>query len=138
MWLPFSTYKSVFLGGQTSDGQLAALQTSNWRVSNKKQRFQKHTAQARLDARTTPNSRLKIMLDDEDMPRKWYNLIADLPEPPPPALNPQTRQPLKPEDLLPLFPKELIMQEASQQRYIDIPEEVLEVYKRWRSTPLFR
>eukprot|EP01018_Ginkgo_biloba_P008365 Gb_09404 [translate_table: standard] len=89
-------------------------------------------------ARISPNSRLKIMPDDEDMPSKWYNLMADLPEPPPPALNPETHQLLKLEDLFPLFPKELIMQEASQQRYIDIPENALEMYKHWRSTPLFR
>eukprot|EP01018_Ginkgo_biloba_P017793 Gb_36200 [translate_table: standard] len=86
----------------------------------------------------SPNSRLKIMLDDEDMPCKWYNLIGNLPEPPPPALNPETREPLKLKDFFPLFPKEMIMQEASQRRYIDIPEEVLEVYKRWRSKPLFK
>eukprot|EP01018_Ginkgo_biloba_P037467 Gb_06259 [translate_table: standard] len=88
--------------------------------------------------RISPNSRLKIIPDDEDMPRKWYNLIANLAEPLPPALNPETRQPLKHKDLFSLFPNELILQEASQQRYIDIPEVVLEVYKHWRSTPLFK
>eukprot|EP01018_Ginkgo_biloba_P029419 Gb_40135 [translate_table: standard] len=86
--------------------------------------------------RISPNSRLKIVLDDEDMPRKWYNLIVDLPEPPPPALNPETRQPLKPKDFFPLFPNKLFMQEASQQRYIDIAEEVLEEDKRFRENRL--
>lgn len=80
----------------------------------------------------------KITLDDRDMPQQWYNLIADLPKRPPLPLNPKTFQPLKPEDLLPLFPLALIEQEVSMEAYIDIPEEVLDVYSIWRPTPLFR
>lgn len=73
-----------------------------------------------------------------EIPKKWYNLVADLPVKPPPYLNPGTFQPVKPEDLSPLFPKELIKQEGSTERYIDIPEEVLDVYSLWRPTPLIR
>lgn len=80
----------------------------------------------------------KITLADNDMPQQWYNIIADLPKPPPPPLHPQTLQPLKAEDLLPLFPQALIEQEGSLEAYINIPEEVLDVYSMWRPTPLFR
>ncbi|KAI5061101.1 hypothetical protein GOP47_0023606 [Adiantum capillus-veneris] len=82
--------------------------------------------------------RRKITLDDKDMPQQWYNIIADLPRPLPPPLNPKTLQPLNPNDLLPLFPQALIEQEVALQAYIDIPEEVLDVYSMWRPTPLFR
>lgn len=80
----------------------------------------------------------KITLADNDMPQQWYNIIADLPKLPPPPLHPQTLQPLKPEDLLPLFPQALIEQEGSLEAYINIPEEVLDIYSMWRPTPLFR
>jgi tryptophan synthase beta chain len=80
----------------------------------------------------------KFLLDEKDMPTRWYNIQADLPVPLPPMLHPGTKQPLKPEDLAPLFAMELIKQEVSQERYIDIPEEVLEVYKLWRPTILHR
>ncbi|CAH2056565.1 unnamed protein product [Thlaspi arvense] len=73
-----------------------------------------------------------------DIPRQWYNLIADLPVKPPPPLHPKTHEPVKPEDLSPLFPDELIKQEASTDRFIDIPEEVLDIYQLWRPTPLIR
>ncbi|KAK2970788.1 hypothetical protein RJ640_012116 [Escallonia rubra] len=73
-----------------------------------------------------------------EVPHQWYNLIADLPIKPPPPLHPKTLEPVKPEDLSPLFPDELIKQEASSERFIDIPEEVLDVYKLWRPTPLIR
>lgn len=73
-----------------------------------------------------------------DIPKQWYNLIADLPIKPPPPLHPKTHQPIKPEDLAPLFPDELIRQEVTSDRFIDIPDEVLEVYKLWRPTPLIR
>ncbi|XP_030484026.2 uncharacterized protein LOC115700580 [Cannabis sativa] len=73
-----------------------------------------------------------------EIPRQWYNLIADLPIKPPPPLNPRTHEPVKPEDLSPLFPDELIKQETTSERYIDIPDEVINVYKLWRPTPLIR
>ncbi len=80
----------------------------------------------------------KIMLDEGEMPRRWYNLMADLPAPPPPVLHPGTLQPVGPQDLAPLFPMALIEQEVTQERYVDIPEEVLDVYRLWRPSPLFR
>lgn len=73
-----------------------------------------------------------------EIPNQWYNIVADLPVKPPPALHPKTYEPVKPEDLSPLFPDELIKQEASTERSIDIPEEVIDVYKLWRPTPLIR
>ena len=72
------------------------------------------------------------------MPTQWYNVIADLPEPPPPPLHPGTLQPVGPDDLAPLFPPELIAQEVTGERYVDIPGEVLDVYRLWRPTPLYR
>lgn len=80
----------------------------------------------------------KYVLPEDRMPTSWYNLVPDLPAPPPPPLNPATREPLGPEDLAPLFPMELIMQEVSAEPYIEIPEEVQEVYKLWRPSPLIR
>lgn len=72
------------------------------------------------------------------IPKQWYNIIADLPVKPPPPLHPQTHQPLNPSDLSPLFPDELIRQEVTDERFIDIPEEVIDVYELWRPTPLIR
>jgi tryptophan synthase beta chain len=80
----------------------------------------------------------KVMLDESEIPTQWYNIIPDLPAPPPPPLHPATHEPIGPDDLAPLFPMDLIMQEVSQERYIDIPGEVLDVYKLWRPTPLYR
>jgi tryptophan synthase beta chain len=77
-------------------------------------------------------------LDQKDMPTKWYNIQADLPEPLPPVLHPGTGKPITPDDLAPLFPMGLIMQEVSQERYIEIPDEVLEIYRTWRPTALHR
>ncbi len=81
----------------------------------------------------------KILLDLEEMPKRWYNILPDLPEPLPPPLNPQTKEPVKPEELEVIFPKELIKQEVSSERYIRIPEEVREAYFQiGRPTPLYR
>jgi len=78
-------------------------------------------------------------LDQKDMPTKWYNVQADLPEPLPPVLHPGTGKPVTPDDLAPLFPMGLIMQEANTtDRYIEIPDEVLEIYRTWRPTVLHR
>ncbi|UOZ06809.1 TrpB-like pyridoxal phosphate-dependent enzyme [Amycolatopsis sp. WQ 127309] len=82
--------------------------------------------------------RTKYILDEADLPTQWYNVIPDLPEPPPPPLHPGTREPVGPADLAPLFPQALIEQEVTTERYVDIPEEVLEVYRLWRPSPLFR
>ncbi|MFJ7215872.1 TrpB-like pyridoxal phosphate-dependent enzyme [Amycolatopsis sp. NPDC098790] len=80
----------------------------------------------------------KYVLDEDDLPTRWYNVIPDLPEPPPPPLHPGTREPVGPDDLAPLFPQALIAQEVTTDRYVDIPEEVREVYRLWRPSPLFR
>jgi tryptophan synthase beta chain len=85
-----------------------------------------------------PVKQHKIILDESEMPTRWYNLIPDLPEPPPPPLHPGTHEPVGPEALMPLFPMDLILQEVSQDSYIDIPGEVLDVYRLWRPSPLYR
>jgi tryptophan synthase beta chain len=84
------------------------------------------------------SDRVKYLLDDDRLPKAWYNLVADLPSPPPPVLHPGTLQPVGPDDLAPLFPTALILQEISAHREIEIPEPVRDVYRQWRPTPLFR
>jgi len=79
----------------------------------------------------------KVFLDEKDMPRQWYNLAADLPTPPPPPLGPDGK-PVSPDMLAPVFPMNLIEQEVSTARWIDIPEKVLEIYNLWRPSPLYR
>lgn len=79
-----------------------------------------------------------VFLNEKDIPRAWYNVLPDLPKPLEPPLHPVTKKPVGPDDLAPLFPMGLIQQEVSQERYIEIPEEVREVYKIWRPTPLMR
>jgi tryptophan synthase beta chain len=81
---------------------------------------------------------VKYVLDETRMPKRWYNLMADLPSPPPPVLHPGTKRPVGPDDLAPLFPMALILQEVSTEREIEIPEPVRDVYRQWRPTPLFR
>ncbi|HSL95697.1 MAG TPA: TrpB-like pyridoxal phosphate-dependent enzyme [Thermoleophilia bacterium] len=80
----------------------------------------------------------KFLLDEERIPKAWYNVVADLPEPPAPPLNPATGQPAGPEDLAPIFPMGLLEQEMSPERYIAIPDEVRDIYRIWRPTPLIR
>ena len=80
----------------------------------------------------------KVNLDESEMPTRWYNILHDLPTPPPPVLHPGTKQPVGPDDLAPLFPMELIAQEVSGEQYVDIPGEVLDVYRLWRPSPLYR
>ena len=82
--------------------------------------------------------RTKILLDENDIPKKWYNIQADLKTPMDPPLHPQTRQPISPDDLKAIFPMELIKQEVSRDRYISIPSEVREIYRIWRPSPLYR
>ena len=80
----------------------------------------------------------KIELEENNLPKQWYNILPDLPKQLAPPLHPLNKTPLGPEDLLPLFPMELIKQEVSQERFIDIPEEIREVYRMWRPSPLYR
>jgi tryptophan synthase beta chain len=84
------------------------------------------------------SNQVKYVLQESEMPQQWYNIIPDLPSPPPPPLHPGTRQPVGPDDLAPLFPTALIMQEVSGDSYIAIPEAVQDVYRLWRPTPLYR
>jgi tryptophan synthase beta chain len=84
------------------------------------------------------SDQVKYVLEESKLPEAWYNLASDLPEPPPPVLHPGTGQPVGPDDLAPLFPMQIILQEVSTERHIAIPEEVRDVYRQWRPTPLFR
>ncbi|HEX5628345.1 MAG TPA: pyridoxal-phosphate dependent enzyme, partial [Usitatibacteraceae bacterium] len=81
---------------------------------------------------------VKYVLDEGRIPKAWYNIAADLPKALPPVLHPGTKQPIGPDDLAPLFPMELILQEVSTEREIQIPEPVRDVYRQWRCTPLYR
>ncbi|MEM3514291.1 MAG: TrpB-like pyridoxal phosphate-dependent enzyme [Candidatus Hadarchaeum sp.] len=81
---------------------------------------------------------MKYLLDEEEIPKAWYNIQADLPSPLDPPINPATKEPIGPQDLARIFPMELIKQEVSQERWIPIPEEVRDVYRIWRPTPLYR
>ena len=80
----------------------------------------------------------KFLLDESQIPRHWYNIVADMPSPPLPVLHPGTGQPIGPDDLTPLFPMALIMQEVSEEAEIAIPEAILDMYSLWRPTPLYR
>ncbi len=81
---------------------------------------------------------VKYLLSEDRIPEVWYNLVADLPSPPPAVLHPGTGEPIGPDDLAPLFPMALIGQEVSTEREIEIPGEVRNIYRQWRPTPLFR
>jgi tryptophan synthase beta chain len=81
---------------------------------------------------------VKYLLDESRIPKFWYNIVADLPSPPPPVLHPGTLQPVVPSDLEPLFPLSIIMQETATERDIEIPEPVRDIYRQWRPSPLFR
>jgi tryptophan synthase beta chain len=84
------------------------------------------------------DNRTKFILDEKEIPTHWYNVQADLPVPLPPVLHPATGKPVTADDMAPLFPMELIKQEMSTERWIEIPEEVRDIYRLWRPTPLFR
>ena len=84
------------------------------------------------------SDRIKYFLEESKMPKTWYNIAADLPKPLSPVLHPGTLKPNGPDDLAPLFPMALIGQEVSQDREIEIPEPVREIYKQWRPSPLYR
>jgi tryptophan synthase beta chain len=84
------------------------------------------------------DNRTKILLDESELPTRWYNVIPDLPSPPPPPLHPGTHEPVGPSDLAPLFPMALIEQEVTGERHVDIPGGVLDVYRLWRPSPLYR
>ena len=81
---------------------------------------------------------MKVFLNEDEMPKQWYNIMADFPTPMSPPLHPGTGQPVGPDDLAPIFPMNLIEQEVSPDRWIDIPDEILQKYCIWRPTPLVR
>jgi len=81
---------------------------------------------------------IKYLLDEEKIPKDWYNIVADLPRPPDPVLHPGTMQPVGPQDLEPLFPMALIQQEVTSERWVEIPEPIRDVYRQWRPSPLYR
>ena len=81
---------------------------------------------------------VKFVLDENEIPKSWYNIVSDLPEPPAPVIHPGTGQPIGPDDLAPLFTMAAIMQEVSAERQIDIPEPVRDIYRQWRPSPLYR
>lgn len=83
-------------------------------------------------------TRRQYLLQENEIPTHWYNIIADMKEPPPPPLNPATKEPIGPEALAAIFPPALIEQEVSTERFIEIPDEVREIYRIWRPTPLYR
>jgi len=83
-------------------------------------------------------SQYKYMLEEKDMPTQWYNIISDMKQPPPPYRHPGTLDLLGPDDLAPVFPQALIMQEVSQERWIEIPDQVQDILKMWRPSPLYR
>ncbi|MAW88199.1 MAG: TrpB-like pyridoxal phosphate-dependent enzyme [Phyllobacteriaceae bacterium] len=80
----------------------------------------------------------KILLDEQEIPTHWYNIVADMPNKPLPPLHPGTKEPIGPDALAPLFPMELIKQEVTADKWVEIPEQVREVYKIWRPTPMYR
>ncbi|MCY4190469.1 MAG: TrpB-like pyridoxal-phosphate dependent enzyme, partial [Rhodospirillaceae bacterium] len=84
------------------------------------------------------SNQVKYLLDENDIPKEWYNIMADFKNPPIPPLHPGTMQPVGPDDLGPLFPMELIMQEVSTERYIEIPDALRDIYRQWRPSPLYR
>ena len=101
----------------------------------------KNTAKAapkKIAIAKVPAGTRKIQMGEDRIPKAWYNIMADLPVPLPPPLHPGTLQPIGPDDLAPLFPMALIMQEVAQDRYIDIPKPVNDIYRMWRPTPLYR
>src|SRR6266849_5840242 len=91
-----------------------------------------------MATKSSRENQTKFVLDEKDIPTKWYNIQADFKTPLPPPLHPGTGQPIGPQDLAPLFPMELIKQEVSQERWIEIPDEVRDILRLWRPTPLYR
>jgi tryptophan synthase beta chain len=84
------------------------------------------------------SKKTKYLLTEKEIPKAWYNIQADLPQPLPPVIHPGTGEPVGPDDLAPLFPMELIGQEVSRERWIEIPDPVRDIYRLWRPTPLYR
>src|SRR3990170_3130239 len=84
------------------------------------------------------SQQINFNLGEKDIPKNWYNLLADFPEPLPPPLHPGTKQPVTPDMMTAIFPENLVMQEMNPERWVEIPAEVREIYALWRPTPLLR
>ena len=80
----------------------------------------------------------KVILTENEIPKQWYNVLADMPNKPEPYFSSMTNQVATPDELQAIFPMEIIKQETSEERWIDIPDEVREMYKQWRPSPLYR
>src|SRR5260370_8378880 len=91
-----------------------------------------------MPARASEKTRRKFLLDEKDIPSKWYNIQADLKTPAPPVLHPGTGKPIGPQDLAPLFPMELIKQEVGQERWVAIPDGLRDIYPLYRPSSLHR
>src|SRR5436309_14630604 len=91
-----------------------------------------------MAAKASDTTRTKFLLDEKDIPSKWYNIQADLKTPAPPVLHPGTGQPIGPQDLAPLFPMEPIKQEVSNRRWIEIPDGMRDLLRLWTPRPLVR
>jgi len=89
-------------------------------------------------SKLSKNDVVKIILDEQDIPKQWYNIVADMPNKPAPYYSPMTGKLAGPDDMTPIFPMELIMQEMTNDRFVDIPQEVREMYRQWRPSPLYR
>ena len=109
---------------------VSSARSRAWKLSPRQRRI--------ASLRGMSDDQVMFTLDESEQVTHWYNIVADLPTPPPPPLHPGTREPVGPDDLAPLFPIELIMQEVSGERYVEIPGPVLDVYKQYRPSPLFR
>src|SRR5437588_9278631 len=123
--------------GQPRDAVLgSALGLSCTRpvVTRHKAAYSHSVQQTRAAAAT----QTKFLLAESQLPRRWYNIRSDMRTAPQPVLHPGTGQPVGPDDLAPLFPMELILQEVSEEPEVAIPDEILEIYSLWRPTPLFR
>ena len=118
-------------------GKNAARKTGGRKTGGHKTANTKRVRREPEDVAGSPALR-KIVLNEHAIPRSWYNIAADLPVPVPPPLHPGTLQPVGPDDLAPLFPMALIMQEVSTEREVEIPEPVRDIYRMWRPTPLYR
>src|SRR6266480_7078352 len=97
-----------------------------------------HIALYARGVQTRAGSQTKFLLQESELPRRWYNIRSDMPTAPQPVLHPGTGDPVGPDDLAPLFPMALIGQEVSEEPEIPIPDEVLDLYSLWRPTPLYR
>jgi hypothetical protein len=119
-------------------GEVVAIKEKEERFINRQSTSAGLAASTPMLTSTASELGYLYILEENDIPRQWYKVLADLPSPLPPPIHPATHEPVGPEALAPLFPMALIQQQVSTERDIPIPEEVLDAYKLWRPTPLYR